>query len=161
MSVNGARNAGVNFNVEDSIGDWQTAATIPPVATLEETTATETTVVLMNNGEEVEGATCSNDGVCDCGDGTAPDELGNCPVDEEEANRAELIETLETGALASEFTISSGIHAGTYAPASGLGYYKNQDSMGFIYFDQSYNSWMIGGGQNGFEKVDCTTLPIC
>ena len=53
VSPNGARSGGVNFNVEDSIGSWQTAATIPPVATLEETTATETTVVLMNNGENM------------------------------------------------------------------------------------------------------------
>ena len=117
----GARNAGINFNVEESITNWQNVATIPPVATLEETTSTETTVVLMSNGQEVEGATCSSDGVCECADGAAKDEFGNCPIDEEASSNAGLIENLEVGAIPSGFTISSGIHSGTYQQANGLG----------------------------------------
>ena len=44
---------------------------------------------------------------------------------------------------------------------SGKGYYTRAESMGFVYFDQKYNHWMIGGGRNGLEKVSCDTLPIC
>ena len=40
-------------------------------------------------------------------------------------------------------------------------FYKETGGDEFIYFDGQYDQWRIGGGSEGTQAVDCTTLPIC
>ena len=40
-------------------------------------------------------------------------------------------------------------------------FYKEIDGDTFIYYDQSYGIWRIGGGSEATVTVDCTTVPIC
>ena len=40
-------------------------------------------------------------------------------------------------------------------------YYKEIDGDSFIYYDQSYGIWRLGGGSEPTVPVDCATVPIC
>ena len=40
-------------------------------------------------------------------------------------------------------------------------FYKETGGDEFIYFDGQYDQWRIGGGSEGTQAVDCTTLPVC
>ena len=42
-----------------------------------------------------------------------------------------------------------------------LQFYEEVNGDEFIYFDNLYNAWRIGGSNQATRTIDCTTLPIC
>ena len=45
--------------------------------------------------------------------------------------------------------------------AGKIQFYEEVDGASFIFFDQSYGIWRIGGGSEATVAVDCTSVPIC
>ena len=45
--------------------------------------------------------------------------------------------------------------------SSGMQFYKDVDGHEFIYFDNLYDEWRIGGGSGVTHSVDCSSVPIC
>lgn len=40
--------------------------------------------------------------------------------------------------------------------------YKHSSREGsWVYYDEAYGKWMMGGGPDGLKAVDCDNLPVC
>ena len=95
---------------------WQQAATIPDVATLEETTETETEVFVLEKGVEL--GKINEDGTLTCSAGMVSDGNGGCEP-EGGVEKAELISDIENG-MFDKLTLE-GEFEGTYQMQNGLG----------------------------------------
>ena len=99
------------------IKGWQEAATIPDVATLEETTQTETEVFVVEKGVEL--GKVNEDGTLTCSSGMVSDGNGGCEP-EGGAEKADLVSDIENG-LYDKLELDEGDFAGVYHMKQGLG----------------------------------------
>lgn len=117
-----------SFDIDSTISGWQQSATIPDVATLEETTETDTEVFVLDNGVEL--GKVNDDGSLTCSAGMVSDGNGGCEV-EGGAEKADLLSDIENGVY--ETLQLGGEFEGLYKMQNGLGYYDLEDGNGFVY----------------------------